>query len=71
MERIWAHVYARDNLNVASEEHAVSDVGASPLHYNECIHIATTLLFQFEIHVNNPIMLFITGITHRGTAESD
>jgi centractin len=24
MERIWAHVYAKENLNVASEEHAVS-----------------------------------------------
>mmetsp|Transcript_465 Transcript_465/g.475 ORF Transcript_465/g.475 Transcript_465/m.475 type:complete len:384 (+) Transcript_465:89-1240(+) len=23
MERIWSHVYSRDNLNVASEEHAV------------------------------------------------
>ena len=24
MEKIWSHVYSRDNLNVASEEHAVS-----------------------------------------------
>jgi centractin len=23
MERIWAHVYAKENLNVPSEEHAV------------------------------------------------
>jgi centractin len=23
MERIWSHIYSRENLNVASEEHAV------------------------------------------------
>jgi actin-related protein len=26
MERLWAHVYAKDNLNCPSEEHAVSIV---------------------------------------------
>jgi centractin len=24
MERLWAHVYSKDNLNCPSEEHAVS-----------------------------------------------